>query len=59
MAFDSLQAPATIINNDKLISMAGNLMAKKKAEKDAYSKIFIQTFRIYLFKTSSAMTWFQ
>ena len=41
MAFDSLQVPATIINNDKLISMAGNLMAKKKAEKDAYSKSLI------------------
>jgi len=41
MAFDSLQVPATIINNDKLISMAGNLMAKQKAEKDAYSKSLI------------------
>lgn len=41
MALDSLQAPATIINNDKLISMAGNLMAKKKADKDAYSKSLI------------------
>ena len=41
MAFDSLQAPATIINNDKLISMAGNLMAKQKADKDAYSKNLI------------------
>jgi hypothetical protein len=41
MAFDSLQAPATIINNDKLISMAGNLMAKEKADKDAYSKNLI------------------
>ena len=41
MAFDSLQVPATIINNDKLISMAGNLMAKEKAEKDAYSKNLI------------------
>jgi hypothetical protein len=38
MAFDSLQAPATIINNDKLISMAGNLMAKKKAEEIATQK---------------------
>jgi len=41
MEFDSLQVPATIINNDKLISMAGNLMAKQKAEKDAYSKSLI------------------
>jgi len=41
MAFDSLQAPATIINNDRLISMAGNLMAKQKAEKDTYSKSLI------------------
>jgi hypothetical protein len=41
MALDSLQAPATIINNDKLISMAGSLMAKKKADKDAYSKSLI------------------
>jgi hypothetical protein len=41
MALDSLQAPATIINNDRLISMAGNLMAKKKADKDAYSKSLI------------------
>lgn len=38
MAFDSLQAPTTIINNDKLISMAGNLMAKKKAEEIATQK---------------------
>jgi hypothetical protein len=41
MAFDSLQVPATIINNDKLVSMAGNLMAKEKADKDAYSKNLI------------------
>ena len=41
MAFDSLQVPATIINNDKLISMAGNLMAKEKADKDKRDTAFI------------------
>lgn len=41
MAFDSLQAPATIINNDKLISMAGNLMAKEKFDQDKREAGFI------------------
>jgi hypothetical protein len=30
--------PATVINNDKLVSMYGNLLAKKKSEEDAYQK---------------------
>ena len=38
MAFDELQLPAVVINNDRLISMAGNLMAKKKAEEAATQK---------------------
>jgi hypothetical protein len=38
MAFDELQLPAVVINNNKLISMAGNLMAKKKAEEVATQK---------------------
>jgi hypothetical protein len=38
MALDTLQIPATIINNDKLVSMYGNLLAKKKSEEDAYQK---------------------
>jgi hypothetical protein len=38
MAFDELQLPAVVINNDRLISMAGNLMAKKKAEEVATQK---------------------
>jgi hypothetical protein len=38
MAFDELQLPAVVINNNKLISMAGNLMAKKKAEEAATQK---------------------
>ena len=38
MALDTLQIPATVINNDKLVSMYGNLLAKKKAEQDAYQK---------------------
>ena len=41
MAFDSLQVPATIINNDKLISMAGNLMAKEKFDQDKREAGFI------------------
>jgi len=41
MAFDSLQAPATIINNDKLISMAGNLMAKEKFDQDKREAGFV------------------
>ena len=41
MAFDSLQVPATIINNDKLVSMAGNLMAKEKADQDKREAGFI------------------
>jgi hypothetical protein len=39
MALDSLQAPATIINNDKLVSMAGNLMAKQKADDERKQKL--------------------
>jgi hypothetical protein len=39
MALDSLQAPATIINNDKLVSMAGNLMAKQKADEERKQKL--------------------
>lgn len=39
MAFDSLQVPATIINNDKLVSMAGNLMAKEKADEERKQKL--------------------
>lgn len=38
MALDTLQIPATVINNDKLVSMYGNLLAKKKSEEDAYQK---------------------
>jgi hypothetical protein len=41
MAFDSLQVPATIINNDKLISMAGNLMAKEKFDQDKREAGFV------------------
>jgi len=41
MAFDLLQVPATIINNDKLVSMAGNLMAKEKADQDKREAGFI------------------
>jgi len=41
MTFDSLQAPATIINNDKLISMAGNLMAKEKFDQDKREAGFV------------------
>jgi hypothetical protein len=39
MEFDSLQVPATIINNDKLVSMAGNLMAKQKADEERKQKL--------------------
>lgn len=41
MAIDTLQIPTTVINNDKLVSMYGNLLAKKKAEEDSYQKNLI------------------
>lgn len=41
MELDTLQIPATVINNDKLVSMYGSLLAKKKADEDAYQKDLI------------------
>ncbi len=41
MALDTLQLSPVVINNDKLVQMAGNLLAKKQAEEKAYENDLI------------------
>lgn len=41
MALDTLQLSPVVINNDKLVQMAGSLMAKKQAEEKAYENDLI------------------